>query len=280
LESVPGLGKTMLARLLTGTIGKTKFERIQFTPDLLPTDITGVTIYEKNKGFYTQKGPIFANFVLADEINRAPPKVQAAMLQAMQEGVVTIGNDTFDLPQPFFVMATQNPLEQQGVYPLALAELDRFLFKIYLDYPPPENEIEIVQSNMETKGMKGFDIRNIIETKDILKLNELVKKIHLSKEVKEYIVNIIDATRNPLDYGVKGSQYLKWGASPRATIGLALGAKATALMNNRTFVIPEDVIEVSYMILRHRLLLNYEGSAKGVSTDEIIEGVLRAVPII
>jgi len=280
LESVPGLAKTMLVRLLTQTIKGASFERIQFTPDLLPTDITGVTIYEEIKGFYTQKGPIFANILLGDEINRASPKVQSAMLQAMEERRVTIGKETFDLPKPFIVLATENPLEQQGVYPLAVAQVDRFLFKIYVDYPAEEDELVIIDKNMETVRMEDFGIKEVWSPKEIMDLQEMVKSIYISDEVKEYIVNIVDSTRNPDSYGVEIGKYAQYGASPRASIFLALAAKATALMDNRTFVIPEDVVSVAHPILNHRMILNYEGSARGIKTGDIIESLLAAVPVL
>lgn len=280
LESVPGLAKTMLVRLLTQTIKGATFQRIQFTPDLLPTDITGVTVYDEVKGFYTQKGPIFANLVLGDEINRASPKVQSGMLQAMEERKVTIGRDTYDLPKPFIVLATQNPLEQQGVYPLAVAQVDRFLFKLFVDYPAEDAELVIIDKNMETVSMDEFGIGQIWSSQEITELQEIVKGIYISEEVKEYIVNVIDATRNPSNYGFEFGKFVQYGASPRASIYLALAAKATALMDGRTFVIPEDVVSIVHPVLRHRIILNYEGSARGIKTDEIVEGLLASVPVL
>ena len=279
-ESVPGLAKTTLVRLITLTIGGADFHRIQFTPDLLPTDITGTTVYEEQRGFYTIKGPIFSNFVLADEINRAPPKVQSAMLQAMEERKVTIGKDTFPLPEPFCVLATQNPLEQAGVYPLAIAQVDRFLFKVYVDYPKPDEEIHVLDTNIDVKTMEEFGLKKVLSCEEILEIQDLVKKISLSEEVKQYIMEIVDATRHPANYGVKESAYIEWGASPRASINLGIASKATALMAGRTYVLPEDVRTVAPAVLRHRILLNYEGKAKGISTDQIVEAIINKVPVI
>ncbi|RLI95645.1 MAG: ATPase [Candidatus Altiarchaeales archaeon] len=280
LESVPGLAKTLLIRLLTETIENATFQRIQFTPDLLPTDITGTTVYEKKRGFYVVKGPIFANFVLGDEINRAPPKVQSAMLQAMQERQVTIGKETFNLPKPFVVLATQNPLEQRGVYPLAFAQIDRFLFKIYMDYPSEDEEFLILYNNSVIKTIEEFNINKILTPQDILELQECVKNIQISEEVKQYIVDIVDATRYPEKYDIEEGRYVRWGSSPRASINLALGARASALMNNRTFVIPEDVRAVAHEVLRHRIGLNYEGKARNISTDRVIDQIIKNVPVI
>ena len=279
-ESVPGLAKTLLVRLLTSTISGAEFHRIQFTPDLLPTDITGTTVYEETRGFYTVKGPIFSNFVLADEINRAPPKVQSAMLQSMEERKVTIGRETFSLPEPFYVLATQNPLEQAGVYPLALAQIDRFMFKVFVDYPKENDEIYILDQNTEVKTVEDFSINKVLTPSEILEIQSLVRSISISDEVKEYIMGLINATRRPADYGIKEGGYIEWGASPRASIYLSVAAKATALMNNRTFVIPEDVRAIAHEVLRHRIILNYEGKAKGINTDQIVSSIINKVPVI
>jgi len=280
LEGVPGLAKTLLIKALSETIKGVSFSRIQFTPDLLPSDITGVEIYEKGKGFSIVYGPIFANFVLADEINRAPPKVQSAMLQAMQERQVTIGKQTFDLPKPFFVLATQNPLEQQGVYPLGVASIDRFLFKVKVHYPDKESELKVIDINFETKGIKQYGIKKVISLKEIVEMQQKVKKIYISEEIKDYITLITDATRHPSNYGIKTGKYIRWGGSPRATIFLALAAKANALINGRDYVLPEDVQSVAKNVLRHRIILNYEGKAKGIETDEIVDEILEKVEII
>ncbi|MBN2014255.1 MAG: MoxR family ATPase [Candidatus Altiarchaeota archaeon] len=279
LESVPGLAKTLLVRLLTSTVEDATFQRIQFTPDLLPSDITGTTVYEEKRGFYTVKGPIFANFLLGDEINRAPPKVQSAMLQGMQERIVTIGKETFPLPKPFIVLATQNPLEQKGVYPLSLAQVDRFLFKIFVDYPDEEAEILILNENSMVKKMEEYGIQKVLTTKDILEIQGCIKDIRLSLEVKEYITDLVDATRHPLEYDIEAGKYIKWGASPRATIGLSLATQATAMMNNRTFAIPNDVRSIAHLVLRHRLVLNYEGKAKGISSDDVVDEIIDNVPV-
>jgi MoxR-like ATPase len=279
LESVPGLAKTLLVRLLTETIDGAKFQRIQFTPDLLPSDITGTTVYEEKRGFYTVKGPIFANFVLGDEINRAPPKVQSAMLQAMEERIVTIGKETFPLPKPFAVLATQNPLEQKGVYPLALAQIDRFLFKVFVDYPEEEDEVLILNQNTMVKKIHEFGIEKVLNPQIIIEIQECVKQIQISEEVKEYIVDMVDATRYPFNYGIEEGKYVQWGASPRATINLALAAKATALMNDRTFVIPTDVRAIAHGVLRHRMVLNYEGKARGISSDDIVDSIIANIPV-
>jgi len=280
IESVPGLAKTLLVRILTETIENAKFQRIQFTADLLPTDITGTTVYEKRRGFYTVKGPIFANFVLGDEINRAPPKVQSAMLQAMQERQVTIGRETFDLPTPFIVLATQNPLEQRGVYPLPFAQIDRFLFKVYVDYPSEDDEFKIISNNSLVKEIEEFGIEKVLKPEDILELQKCVKDIQVSEEVKQYIVDIVDATRYPDRYDIKGGRYMQWGGSPRASINMALGARANALMNGRTFVVPEDVRAIAHNVLRHRVGLNYEGKARDISSDVVIDEIIENVPVI
>ena len=280
LEGVPGVAKTLLIRCLSETIKGANFSRIQFTPDLLPSDITGVQIYEESKGFYIRKGPIFVNFVLADEINRAPPKVQSAMLQAMQERQVTIGKQTFDLPKPFFVLATQNPLETMGVYPLPEAQVDRFLFKINVVYPNREEEKIIILNNIDIKKMSDFKINKIISLKDILRYHQLLHNVYNSEEIKRYIYSLVDATRHPSNYGIETGKYIRWGGSPRATIFLALAAKANALINGRDYVLPEDVQSVAKNVLRHRIILNYEGKAKGIKIDEIVDEILEKVEVI
>ena len=279
-ESVPGLAKTLLVRLLVQTVENTKFQRIQFTPDLLPTDIIGVSVYEEERGFYTMKGPIFANFVLADEINRAPPKVQSAMLQAMEEREVTISKKTYELPSPFCVLATQNPLEQQGVYPLALAQVDRFLFKVFVDYPSEEEELLILDQNAEVKKLQEFEIKKVLSPREILKMQAGVRKITISAEVKGYIMDIVEATRDPKKYGIEEGKYMLWGASPRASIYLTLASKANALFHRRTYVIPEDVREIAANVLRHRIMLNYEGRAKEIKEDDIIISIIKEVPVV
>ncbi len=279
LEGAPGLAKTLLVMTLCKTISKTKFKRIQFTPDLLPADIIGITTYEPEKGFSTLKGPIFANFILADEINRAPPKVQSAMLSAMQERIVVIGRETFDLEFPFFVMATQNPLEHQGVYPLPEAQIDRFMFKIFVDYPKKEEEKIILDQNTMLKGFDNYNIREVITPQDIFYMQAITKNIYIAPEIKDYIVEIISATRSGHEYGLEHSKYVEWGGSPRASISLMISSKAHAFMQGRTYVLPEDIRAVTHNVLRHRIILNYEGKAIELTTDEIIDELLKTIVV-
>ncbi len=279
LEGVPGLAKTYLIMTLSETVKGSVFHRIQFTPDLLPSDIVGVTIYNPEKGFYTEKGPVFANFVLADEINRAPPKVQSAMLQAMQERQVTIGKTTFDLPKPFLTLATQNPLEQMGTYPLPEAQVDRFLFKIYVDYPKREEEIRIIDENMDTKRKKGSKVRAVASLKDILKIQEIAREVYISDQIKRYIVDIVFATREATKLGIRYGKYIEWGASPRASINLANASRSWAFLNGRSYVIPDDVKSIVHNVLRHRIILNYEGKAMGISSDQVVDEILKKVDV-
>ena len=280
IDGSPGIAKTLLVVVLSQTIRGASFSRIQFTPDLLPSDITGVTAYDKQRGFYTVRGPIFANIVIGDEINRTPPKVQSAMLQAMQEREVTIGKETFPLPKPFLVLATQDPLETRGVYPLPEAQVDRFFFKISMGYPSKADEIGLIESNMEVKKLEDFGLKQVIDLETVIEMQKTMKKIYISDEIKRYIVHLVNATRRPADYDIKEGRYIRWGGSPRASINLSLAAKATALMNNRTFVIPEDVRAIAHHVLRHRIILNYEGKAKGVNTDQVVDAVIKKVPVI
>lgn len=280
LEGAPGLAKTLLIMTIAKTVRETKFQRIQFTPDLLPADILGISAYDPEKGFYTMKGPIFANFILADEINRAPPKVQSAMLSVMQEKIVTIGKDTFQLPSPFFVMATQNPLEQLGVYPLPEAQIDRFLFKIAVGYPKKEDERRIVDQNTMINKFESYDIQDVIVPQDVFDMQSVVREIYLAPEIKHYIVELINATRHPEEYGLEYGKYIDWGASPRASIALFITAKAHAFLENRAYVLPEDVREVAHNVLRHRIILNYEGKAVELETDTIIDEILKSVAVL
>ncbi|MEA3343874.1 MAG: MoxR family ATPase [archaeon] len=280
LEGAPGLAKTLLIMTLAKTVRETKFQRIQFTPDLLPADILGISAYDPEKGFYTMKGPIFANFILADEINRAPPKVQSAMLSVMQEKIVTIGKDTFPLPSPFFVMATQNPLEQLGVYPLPEAQIDRFLFKIAVRYPKKEDERRIVDQNTMINEFESYDIQDVIVPQDVFDMQSVVREIYLAPEIKHYIVELINATRHPEEYGLEYGKYIDWGASPRASIAIFITAKAHAFLENRAYVLPEDVREVAHNVLRHRIILNYEGKAVELETDTIIDEILKSVAVL
>ncbi len=279
VEGVPGIGKTLLVRAMARITG-CQFSRIQFTPDLLPTDIVGITTYEEGRGFFTIKGPIFANFVLADEINRAPPKVQSALLESMQERQATIGKETFYLPSPFFVMATQNPVEQLGTYKLPEAQVDRFLFKLMMFYPSFEEEIEILNKNMTLNKFEEFDLRNVLTPEEILDAQRFVKRIFLGDKVQRYIVRLVDATRNPSKYGLESAKYISFGGSPRSSISMYIAAKAHALLKGRAYATAQDVKEVAHRVLRHRIILNFEGEAEQVSTDSIIDELLEKVPVI
>ena len=278
VEGVPGLAKTLIVRTLSTVMG-CGFNRIQFTPDLLPTDIIGITAYEREKGFYVLKGPIFSNFILADEINRAPPKVQSALLECMQEKQVTIGKETFGMQMPFFVLATQNPLEQVGVYPLPEAQIDRFLFKINIGYPDIKEEQIILNNNITTKRFEDFSLKSIMSPEKILELQADVKKVYLDKKIEKYIVQIVDATRNPNKYKIKLGNYIEWGASPRASIGLFIASKAEAIMQGKTFVTPQYVKEVAYDVLRHRVNLNYEAQSENIKIEDVISEILARVPV-
>ena len=277
LEGVPGLAKTLAISTLSKTIDA-KFSRLQFTPDLLPADIIGTQIYSpKSEKFTVKKGPIFANFVLADEINRAPAKVQSALLEAMQEKQVTIGGESFDLEKPFLVMATQNPVEQEGTYPLPEAQVDRFMLKIVIDYPKKEEEKIIIRNNLA----KNFPVANsVIKSDNILKARELVKEVYMDEKIEQYIIDIVFATRNPEEYGLeKLKDMISFGASPRASINLASACKAYAFIKRRGYVIPEDVRSLCFDILRHRIGLTYEAEAENISSEDIITEILNAVEI-
>jgi len=275
---VPGLAKTLLVNTMSVVSGCV-FSRIQFTPDLLPSDIVGLTSYQREVGFYTIKGPIFANLVLADEINRAPPKVQSALLEAMQERQVTIGKETFPLPRPFFVLATQNPIEQGGTYPLPEAQVDRFLFKITLTYPSIEEEQRILSVNIDTRRFSDFELNRVISPEEILRMQEDAKKVYLDPKLEKYVVNIVDATRNHQRFKIKLGRYIGYGSSPRGSIGLVRGAKAECLMNARTYVTPHEIKKVAKDVLRHRILINYEGQAEGITSDDVLKEILDKVPV-
>jgi len=273
VEGVPGIAKTLAIKALAKVSGCDS-KRIQFTVDLLPTDIIGITTYTPQKGFEIVKGPIFANFIIADEINRSPPKTQSALIQAMQEKQVTIGKETFDLPLPFFVMANQNPLETSGVYTLPEAQIDRFLFKVLMGYPEYEDEERIMSDNVSLKKFEEFDVKIISSPKELLKMQELTKKIYLDKRIRKYILDIVNKTRTrDFSHG----QYIEWGASPRASINLFIASKAKALMDGRNFVVPKDVKEVVYPILRHRIILSYRAKAEGIDSDKIISEILNLI---
>ena len=278
LEGVPGLAKTLAINTLSQAVHGS-FSRIQFTPDLLPADVIGTMIYNiKANEFSIKKGPIFANFVLADEINRAPAKVQSALLEAMQEKQVTIGDTTFKLDKPFLVLATQNPIEQEGTYPLPEAQVDRFMLKVVLDYPKIEEEKLIIRSNVRKEGLAT--IQKVLNVEDILRIRELVREIYLDEKIEQYIVDIVFATRQPEKYGVPHLQpMIGFGCSPRASINLALAAKAHAFLQNRAFVIPEDVRAVAIDVMQHRLGLTYEAEAENYTPKKIIETILNRVDV-
>ena len=275
LEGVPGLAKTLAISTLAQAVDA-KFSRIQFTPDLLPADVTGTLIYsQKKEQFEVHKGPIFANFVLADEINRAPAKVQSALLEAMQERQVTLGEETYRLPEPFLVLATQNPIEQEGTYPLPEAQVDRFMLKVIVDYPKKEEEKLIVRMNNTGEFPKA---NPVIKPEDIVRARQVVRDVYMDEKIERYIVDIVYATRTPQDYGLKElCGLISYGASPRASISLSMAAKAYAFIKRRGYVIPEDVRAVCNEVLRHRIGLTYEAEAENITTEQIIEKVINAV---
>jgi MoxR-like ATPase len=277
LEGVPGLAKTLAIKTLADTIDA-KFSRIQFTPDLLPADLLGTMVYsQKNEEFTVKKGPIFANFILADEINRSPAKVQSALLEAMQEKQVTIGAHTYPLEKPFLVLATQNPIEQEGTYPLPEAQVDRFLLKVVIEYPKKEEERIIIRENLS----KSFPVANkILKPTDINRARDIVKDVYMDEKIERYILDIIFATRFPEEYKLgQFKNMINYGGSPRASIGLALAAKAYAFIKRRGYVIPEDVRAVSYDVLRHRIGLSYEAEAENITSVDIVTEILNTVEV-
>ena len=278
LEGVPGLAKTLAINTLATCIDA-KFSRIQFTPDLLPADLIGTMIYnQKQEQFSIRKGPIFANFVLADEINRAPAKVQSALLEAMQEKQVTIGDETFKLPNPFLVLATQNPVEQEGTYPLPEAQMDRFMLKVVITYPTREDERKVIAANISRQGMPKANI--VLKPEDILNARNVVKDVYMDEKIERYIVDIVFATRFPKEYKLdKFAPLISYGGSPRASINLALAAKAYAFIKRRGYVIPEDVRAVCLDVMRHRIGLTYEAEAENITTEHIINELLNAVEV-
>ncbi|HUV31230.1 MAG TPA: MoxR family ATPase [Acidobacteriota bacterium] len=277
IEGVPGLAKTLSVKTLSDAI-QAKFQRLQFTPDLLPADLIGTMIYNPQKAeFFVKKGPIFANIILADEINRAPAKVQSALLEAMQERQVTIGETTFKLDQPFLVMATQNPIEQEGTYPLPEAQVDRFMLKLKITYPNPGEEREIMDRNT---GLGTVAVDKVVKPEDIMKAREVVRSIYVDEKVKDYIVNLVFATREPEKYGLADtSDLIAFGASPRASIYLNLAAKAHAFMKGRGYITPEDIKAIGADVLRHRILLTYEAEAEEVTSDDIVKRVFDTVEV-
>lgn len=278
LEGVPGLAKTLAIRSLSQTVNA-QFSRIQFTPDLLPADVVGTMIYNQQKSeFMVRKGPIFANFILADEINRAPAKVQSALLEAMQERQVTIGNHSYILEEPFLVLATQNPIEQEGTYPLPEAQVDRFMLKVIIDYPSRTEEQAIIRQNVQ--GLRQPAINAVVSTHEILSARELVRQVYMDEKVEQYIIDIVFATRYPDQYNLsKIKPLISFGGSPRASINLALAAKAYAYLNKRGYVIPEDVRNICKDVLRHRIGLTYEAEAENVDIEMIITEILKAVNV-
>ena len=277
LEGVPGLAKTLAIKTLASLIDA-KYSRIQFTPDLLPADVVGTMVYsQKDESFQVKKGPIFANFVLADEINRAPAKVQSALLEAMQERQVTIGKETFFLPEPFLVLATQNPIEQEGTYPLPEAQVDRFMLKVIIDYPKQEEEKLIIRQNIN--GEK-FNVKPILKAEEIIEARKVVRQVYLDEKIERYIVDIVFATRYPEKYDLKElKDMIGFGGSPRASINLALAARTYAFIKRRGYVIPEDVRAVAHDVLRHRIGLTYEAEASNVTSDEIVSKILNKVEV-
>jgi len=277
LEGVPGLAKTLAIKTLASAM-KAKYQRIQFTPDLLPADLIGTMIYNQKDGnFFIRKGPIFSNFILADEINRAPAKVQSALLEAMQERQITIGDQTFKLEEPFLVLATQNPIEQEGTYPLPEAQVDRFMLKVKISYPSREEELKIMKQNVDS--VESI-IQPVITPADIMNARKLVHDIYVDEKIEKYILDIVFATRSPKDFGLdKLSDLISYGASPRATINLALGAKAMAFIKRRGYVIPEDVRGICLDVLRHRIAVTYEAEAEELTSENVIQEILNKVEV-
>jgi MoxR-like ATPase len=277
LEGVPGLAKTRAVTTLAQAL-QADYQRIQFTPDLLPADLIGTLIYQpQTGGFQVRKGPVFAHIVLADEINRAPAKVQSALLEAMQEGQVTIGETSFPLPQPFLVLATQNPLEQEGTYPLPEAQVDRFMLKLKITYPSRQEELQILERMAHTQAQT--DIKPVVTTADILTARSVVDAIYLDDKVKQYIVDIVFATREPQAYKLAIGDYIEYGASPRATIYLALAAKAYAFLRGRGYVTPQDVKSIGMDVLRHRVLITYEAEAEEITAEDLIQRIFEYLPV-
>ncbi|MCF8242711.1 MAG: MoxR family ATPase [Melioribacteraceae bacterium] len=277
LEGVPGLAKTLAIKTLASSM-KARFQRIQFTPDLLPADLIGTMIYnQKESAFTIKKGPIFSNFILADEINRAPAKVQSALLEAMQERQVTIGEETFKLDEPFLVLATQNPIEQEGTYPLPEAQVDRFMLKVKISYPSREEEQQIMRMNV---GGVFPQIQQVVSPEQILKARKLVHDVYVDEKIEKYILDIVFATRNPAEFGLSNlTELINYGGSPRATINLALGAKAMAFIKRRGYVIPEDVRAICMDVLRHRIAVTYEAEAEDITSENIISDILNKVEV-
>ena len=278
LEGVPGLAKTLAVKTMASAM-EAKFNRIQFTPDLLPADIIGTLIYNQQKGeFLTQKGPIFANIILADEINRAPAKVQSALLEAMQERQVTIGGETYPLPEPFLVLATQNPIDQEGTYTLPEAQVDRFMLKLKIGYPEKKEERLILDIMAKTRVSE--EINTVVTPEKVMQAREIVDEIYIDDKIKDYIVDIVFATREPKKYGLEGLEnMIQFGASPRATIALTLASKAHAFLQGRGYVVPQDIKDIALDVLRHRIIVTYEAEAEGVSSEDIVAKVLNKIAV-
>ena len=277
LEGVPGLAKTLSVRMLAAAI-QASFHRIQFTPDLLPADIIGTLIYNPQDGkYHATRGPVFANLVLADEINRAPAKVQSALLEAMQERQVTLGGETMPLPQPFLVLGTENPIEQEGTYPLPEAQVDRFMFKVLVDYPSVDEERKILDTMAFTAP--ELNVEPVIPLDEILRTRKLVDRVHVDDKVRDYVVQVVFATRRPEQYQLDLKHLIQFGASPRATINLTLAAKAWALLQGRAYVTPEDIKSIGPDVMRHRIILTYEAEAEGVTTDDLIRKIFNTIPV-
>jgi len=279
LEGVPGLAKTLTVNTLSKVLDL-GFNRIQFTPDLLPSDLIGTMIYNPQKGsFEVKKGPVFANIVLADEVNRSPAKVQAALLEAMAEKQVTIGETTYKLDRPFLVLATQNPVEQEGTYPLPEAQVDRFMMKLYVSYPTKEEELEVMKrmANMSF----NTEVKSILSREDIFAIRDEINKVTIKESLEKYIVEIVFATRQPKEYGLKNeANYIQFGVSPRASIALNLAAKAVAYMDGRDYVLPDDIKEIAQDVLAHRIILNFEAEADGITTRQIVNTILNKIPVL
>jgi len=278
LGGVPGLAKTLAVKTLSQCL-RADFKRIQFTPDLLPADVLGTLIYSPSKGeFTTKKGPIFTNLLLADEINRAPAKVQSALLEGMQERQVTIGDETYPLPQPFLVLATENPIDQEGTYPLPEAQMDRFMLKLVVNYPDREDELRILNANANVSV--SHMVNPVVDAETIFRSRKLIDGIYLDEKLKGYLVDVVLATRNPDTYGASElGAFIRFGASPRATISLALASKAVAFMNGRSFVTPQDIKDVGLDVLRHRVIVTYEAEAENVTSDDIIKKIFETIPV-
>lgn len=278
LEGVPGVAKTLTVNSLARAM-QADFSRIQFTPDLLPGDLTGTLVYDpRDHTFTAEKGPVFAHLLLADEVNRAPAKVQSALLEAMQEKQVTLGKETYDLPNPFLVLATQNPIEQEGTYALPEAQVDRFMFKLKVDYPSMDQELQVMQRMAKTDV--SLEINPVLSLPELMEMRTTLDRVFIDEKVERYIVRLVDSTRNPEKYGIDIERYLRFGASPRASIYLSLAARGQAFMQKRDYAVPQDVKDVAHDILRHRLAISYRAEAESITSDDLLERILSTVPIV